>query len=120
GKYSLSDYNFEQPAMDLSASVASTVALQGIDAFEIYDYPGRFKTKDGGDATVGMRMEEEESEHKLIEGSSVCRSFASGHKFELKDHFRRENNGNFFLIRVRTLVSGGSNCLGGRRLMVDY
>src|SRR5262249_36256701 len=93
GRYSLADYNFEKPSLDLSASVTSTVGVQGVDAFEIYDYPGGFKTKDAGDVTVGRRMEEEESEHKVVDGSGVCRSFSSGHKFDLADHFRRDANG---------------------------
>ena len=79
--------------LDLSGSVDSTIDLRGIEAFEIYDYPGGFKTKDDAVTTAaGLRMEEEESAHKRIQGAGVCRSFASGHKFDLNGPFRPDAN----------------------------
>jgi len=120
GKYALADYNFETPAIDLSSSLTSTVPIQGNDAFEIYDYPGGFGTRADGDAAVGWRMEEEESQHKVIEGESVCRSFSAGYKFELKEHFRRDMNGTYVLTTVQHRASVGDQYIGGEEVGENY
>jgi type VI secretion system secreted protein VgrG len=96
------------------------VQLQGIDAFEVYDYPGGFRTKDDGDKTTGRRMEEQETEHKFVEGAGVCRSFSSGHKFDLEDHFRRDTNGSYVLTMVQHSASAGSNYTGGMERAETY
>ena len=120
GKYSLADFNFEKPTSELSGSVSSTINLSGIDGFEIYDYPGGFKTKDDADQFAKLRMEEEESTHKRIQGAGVCRAFASGYKFDFTDYFRPDANMTCVLTEVQHEASVGSNYTGGDDVPESY
>ncbi len=87
GKYALNDFNFETPSADLKVDAPSQKSL-GPGEREIYDYPGGFGKRAGGDRLVNIRMEEEEAEITTISGSGQCRAFTSGYKFTLKDYYR--------------------------------
>ena len=92
-------------------------AVGSVDALEIYDYPGEYAqrfdgvSRSGGDQTkeleliasdkertVKIRMQEEALAGLIIQGSSNCRHFTSGHKFTLERHFNA--NGVYVLTSV--------------------
>ena len=54
GKITLRDYNFETPASDLTAT------FTGDEPNEIYDYPGKYADRGGGDRYARLRLEERE------------------------------------------------------------
>ncbi|MBI4523606.1 MAG: type VI secretion system tip protein VgrG [Deltaproteobacteria bacterium] len=79
------------------------------DKLEIYDFPGEYAQRfdgvdrGGGDRssdlqkifkdnqrTVDIRMAEETVPSLVIEGTSNCRQFVSGHKFTLQRHFNAD------------------------------
>src|SRR5262249_26494688 len=91
---------FETPSNSLLASVDSQIAQGSYDKFEIYDYPGEYETRAGGDGWVRLRMEEEAAAHAVIHGASSCRSFISGFRFDLSKHFRRDQNGAYVLTSI--------------------
>ncbi len=97
GKYSTGDYNYLSPTTNLSVEVESSVELGPWDR-EVYDFPGEFKTRSQGENLAGIRIEGEEAKITTIKGSSTCRAFASGYKFELLDHYRQEMNNNQYLL----------------------
>lgn len=129
GKYTLWDHCFELPHKHLAAdktiandvqvgSVAHKQKLGANDKLEIYDYPGEYAqrfdgiTQGGGDQpaelqkifednkrTVGIRMQQETVPGLIIQGSSTCRQFVSGHKFSLERHFNAD--GQYLLMSVR-------------------
>ncbi|MGH9901415.1 MAG: type VI secretion system Vgr family protein, partial [Pyrinomonadaceae bacterium] len=105
GKYSIVDFDFEKPLLDLTAGV------DGADArkYEIYDYPGEYKTKSEGEGLVGIRMQEEEATRILASGSSTCRFFTTGYKFDFKDHYRKDLNKTYVLTSVYHTADAGSN-----------
>lgn len=105
GKYTVVDFDFEKPSLDLTASV------EGADErkYEIYDYPGEYKTKSDGEGLVGVRMQEEETNRIFVNGSSTCRGFTPGYKFDLKDHYRKEINKSYVLTSVHHSGEAGTN-----------
>ena len=109
GKYSLTDYNFETPSTSLLSSDPTMVKVGGNTAYEIYDYPGEYLNRSQGDATTKVRMQEEETGHLVVSGSSVCRAFASGYKFKLEDHYRDDMNDSYLLTDVQHVASVGSS-----------
>jgi type VI secretion system secreted protein VgrG len=97
GKYTLKDFNFETPATDLKVEVPSQQAV-GPGEREIYDYPGGYGKRAEGDRLANIRMQEEEAAVTTINGSSNCRAFTSGYKFDLKDYYRDDMNNKAYVL----------------------
>ncbi|HUY13833.1 MAG TPA: type VI secretion system tip protein TssI/VgrG [Terriglobia bacterium] len=114
GKYSLTDYNFETPSTSLLASEPTIVSVGGNSGFEMYDYPGDYLKKPDGQSLAKIRMQEEEVNCTISTGTSVCRAFTSGYKFELADCYRDDLNTSYLLTEVQHTASvGGSFTTGG-------
>jgi len=88
--------------------VPSRVKVGGNDNFEVFDYPGDYEKKNQGDRLVKLRVEEEEATHLLVEGAGVVRSFTSGHRFELADHYCRSFNSEYVLTEVHHSATVGT------------
>ena len=97
----------------------------GNDKYEIYDYPGEFahrydgidngggeqsgelgKISPDGTRTAELRMQAETVAGLVIQGSSNCNHFTSGHKFTLEKHFDAE--GNYIITSVHHMARGGT------------
>lgn len=105
GKYTVADFNFEQPKLDLTA----TLDGKQVPQYEIYDYPGEYTTKSAGERLVGIRMQEEETPREVITGAGTCRGFAPGYRFKLRDHYRRAFEREYALISVYHSADQGVN-----------
>jgi type VI secretion system secreted protein VgrG len=103
GKYALDDYDFENPATDL------TVNVSGKGTYELYDYPGEYTKRAAGDNLVRVRLQETETPYQVAYGSSDCRAFTSGYKFNLTDHYRGSQNQPYALTLVRHSASQGGD-----------
>jgi type VI secretion system secreted protein VgrG len=95
GKVTLRDYDFEQPSLNLEASVA------GQYPEEHYAYPGRYTTLDDGDRFARLQLEGEESRQHIVRAGGTCRTFQSGFRFDLKGHYRPDANQTYLLLEVR-------------------
>jgi type VI secretion system secreted protein VgrG len=95
GKVTLRDYDFEQPSLQLEASVA------GKHPEEHYAYPGRYTSLDDGDRFARLLLEGEEARQQVARGGGTCRTFQSGYRFDLKDHYRKDANQPYLLLEVR-------------------
>lgn len=113
GKYAVTDYNFETPSVRLMAEMNTQIAVGGNEKFEIYDYPGEYRTKAEGDGIAKIRMEEEEAQYKVITGSGGVRVFTSGYTFTLQDYVRKDINGKYVLTQVQHVASVGNAYAGG-------
>ncbi len=113
GKYSLTDYNFETPSTSLLASEPSMVSVDAKTKSEIFDFPGEYLKKPQGEQFAKLRMETEESSHVMATGSSICRSFTSGYRFDLEDHPRRDLNASYVLTEVQHVASAGGVYVSG-------
>jgi type VI secretion system secreted protein VgrG len=86
GKWSYTDYDFENPSTDLSTKTNSLVSVGDNSKYEFYDYPGEYKVKGDGESLVKLRMQEEEQEYDTVVGTGNSRSFSPGFKFTLEKH----------------------------------
>jgi type VI secretion system secreted protein VgrG len=100
GKCSLTDYNFETPSNKLEVNVESIHPPAAREKFEIYDYPGRYLNRPGGEELVKIRIEEEEMKRLTARGTSNCRAFTSGYRFALTKHYRDDLNKSYVLLSV--------------------
>jgi type VI secretion system secreted protein VgrG len=106
GKWAQTDYNFEDhparneptPAKLLMTDQTSTVKLDNIEKYELYDYPGGYEKKDDGQADAKIRMEADEVEYEVVRADSKCRSFTPGGKFKIKDHLSKSEQGKQYVI----------------------
>ncbi len=114
GKWSLTDYNFENPSTSLLLNKSSLISLQDNSKYEFYDFPGLYGQKGPGESLTMLRMQGEESRHNIVSGSSHCRSFSPGGKFEVaKHHNDAEKGGKWVLTRVTHTANLGGNYLTG-------
>ncbi len=116
GKYTVTDFNFETPLLDLTAQVTGKDSR----GYEIYDFPGEYAKKDEGESLVGVRMQEEESPLMVVTGSGTCRAFTSGYRFELKEHYRRDFNKAYTLISIRHSCEQGMEFRSGADPSADF
>jgi type VI secretion system secreted protein VgrG len=107
GKYALTDYNFETPSTSLAVNVNTTISVNGNSKYEIYDYPGEYLKKAQGNDLVKLRMEEEEAMHTVLTGTSTCRAFLSGYRFDLEGHSSDAMNATYLLTEVQHAASVG-------------
>ncbi len=115
GKYTLTDYNFKTPSTSLLASEPTIDTIGGNAKFELFDYPGEYASRSDGTAFAKLRMQEEEAGHLLAHGSSVCRAFTTGYKFDLEDHYQASMNTSYVLTEIQHIASvgGGYSSSGG-------
>lgn len=113
GKWSIKDYNFEDPMNDLEMPTNSQIQIGENSRYEAYDYPGEFVNEEGttgsrGEAFAKFRMEAEEADSRLIQGDGVCTGFTAGTHFKLKDHFNDDFNDQRYFITSVTHTIGQS------------
>ena len=110
GKYTLKDFNFEIPSTDLKADAPSQQSL-GPGEREVYDYPGKYDKKAAGDRLANIRMQEQEAQITTITGSSDCRAFTSGDRFDLLDYYRSDMNQKSYVLT--SINHGATEPVGG-------
>jgi type VI secretion system secreted protein VgrG len=109
GKYTVTDYNFTTPSTSLCANEPTVVDLSASQPLELFDYPGLHTTKDQGDTVAKLRMQEEETSHMVVSGASNCRGLMSGYTFELKNHYRADQNTTYVVTEVQHSASAGQS-----------
>jgi type VI secretion system secreted protein VgrG len=109
GKYSVTDYNFTTPSTSLLANEPTVVSLSASQDLELYDYPGLHTTKDEGDTVAKVRMQEEEAGYMVVSGAGNGRGLMSGFSFELKNHYRSDQNTKYVATEVRHFGSAGQS-----------
>lgn len=105
GRYAINDFNFQQALLNLTSNVSGKDERK----LEIYNYPGKYETRDQGERLVGIRMQEHQSPQKIAKGSSTCRGFAAGYRFELTDHYRRDFNKEYVIVSNYISSDQGTN-----------
>jgi type VI secretion system secreted protein VgrG len=107
GKFTLDDYNFEKPTNKLLASSPTTVALPGISAYEVFDYPGLYQETDAGATLAGLRVGADEAAYDVVEARSTYRTFAPAGTFTVKRHTDASEVGKSFVITAIGHSIGG-------------
>jgi len=109
GKYTVTDYNFTTPSTSLLANEPTVVDLSASQPLELFDYPGLHTTKDEGDTVAKVHMQEEEAAYMVVSGAGNARALMSGFSFELKNHYRDDQNTNYLTTEVRHFGSAGQS-----------
>jgi type VI secretion system secreted protein VgrG len=108
GNWALKDYDFQQPALTLLST------LSGSGSSERFEYPGKYTKPEDGDRYAKVRLEESESMQSVVRGYGDTRSFASGHKFKLEDHYRADLNVDYLLVEVQHWGTSGDFIAGSQ------
>jgi type VI secretion system secreted protein VgrG len=111
GKYTVTDYNFTTPSTSLLSNEPTVVNLAASQGLELFDYPGLYTTKDEGETVAKLRMQEEEASYMVATGASSCRGLATGNTFQLKNHYRSDQNATYFITGVEHHASVGQTYL---------
>ena len=98
---SLTDYDFQKPKVKLDVRATS-------DRYDLYDYPGKYLTRDLGEQYAQIHLEEQESQRIILNGTSNCRQFVSGHQFNLHDISGQFADDSWVLISVAHSASATS------------
>ena len=100
GKWSLNDYNFEQPTKAQLQTTASTSKFANVEKYEHYEYAPYHDFSGIKDLTK-KRIEAEEAPMNTIEASSDCSSFYAGGKFKLAKHAVSSEQGTYIITTIR-------------------
>lgn len=97
GRFSVQDYFFENPQTSLLASqqilpaamvgkVNHALKIGGNDEWEVYEYPGRYDSKNLGKDIAKHAMEQMEMSQFVIQGESNACQLTPGYRFSLTNH----------------------------------
>jgi len=100
GKTALQSYDFERPSTSLLAE-ASLVREHGEAEYEQFDYEGESYLKPDGTQRVQNRIDELQSRHERLAGSTNAQTLASGYSFELERHPRADQNQKYLCLETR-------------------
>ncbi|WP_434623528.1 type VI secretion system Vgr family protein [Azospirillum sp. B2RO_4] len=93
GRWATKDYDFQAPRTPLDSDEASVAKVPVSTKYELFEYPGRFATRDAGSTLARRRMETEERGLEGVRGVGACRTLHPGMTFALTDHpTASENN----------------------------
>jgi type VI secretion system secreted protein VgrG len=107
GACALRDFNFEQPAARPHAARESpTGNLHG--NLEVYDYPGLFTKSSEGDARACLRLEREQTQHRIYEGVGELRGLSSGWRFAVTGYPGEEQNREYVVVASLLDVSANA------------
>ena len=98
GKYTLKDFDFEQPSADLGVDdTASRKHKQA--ALEVYDYPGEYIDAGGpGKHYVTTRLEELQCQHGRVRGACDVKGLHVGGLFTMSAHPRSDQNKEYLVV----------------------
>jgi len=96
GKYTLRDFNFEKPTLDLTAQDKATSHQE----LEVYDYPGEYLEQAPGKRLAKIRLEEAVMFKDLATGNSSCPRFTPCFTYQMTKHEHSQFNKEYLLIRM--------------------
>lgn len=91
------DYNFENPSLDLTATL-NTTFTGGSE--EYYDYPGMYLQKSHGDAMVGLLADHQDSSVTRVSFKSLARALSCGCRVNIASHFYDAANDEMFVLAI--------------------
>lgn len=99
GKVTLSDYDYLKPDASLKGDAQGS-ARYSRSEMEIYDYPGRYKTKDDGETYAKFRLEAEQALDKRRYAKGNAISLFPGGMVDLAKHPRDAENREYLIVRA--------------------
>lgn len=96
GKFTLRDYDFERPKLDLTKSAAADAETD----LEIYDYPGRYFDPALGERLAKVRLEAEQVERDTLEIEADLTRLVPGRMLTITEALHDELNARWFVTGV--------------------
>jgi len=97
GKYTVQDYNFTTPSVDLTSRTVNSATHKYGD-YEVYEYPGPYKDTGEGQKVSDVRMQAIAAGRTQYHGASNSRKLRSGWKFKLDKYPDKALNDKDYLI----------------------
>lgn len=94
GKFTLRDYNFERPALDLTCEAEGATDTD----LEIYDYPGEYGDPGEGKRLAQVRLEAEQAWGETVTVEALCPRLEAGRVVKLTDAGDLE--GEYFVVEA--------------------
>ncbi|MBV8914780.1 MAG: type VI secretion system tip protein VgrG, partial [Acetobacteraceae bacterium] len=104
GKYTVQDYNFTTPSVDLTSRTVKSATHQ-YGSYEVYEYPGPHKVADEGQKLADVRMQAIAAGRSVYHGMSNCRKLHGGWKFKLDKYPDDALNKDYLITRSEITVS---------------
>ena len=132
GKHSLRDHNFQLPSQDLEQTKETAFKRANNNSLEVFDYPGEFAehfnkpdarmgdVSTEGRTIVAIRMEEDDTRHISIAGTSDLKSLVSGYRFELKGHENDDYNKQFVITSLQAEATQTPSYISGEAVGQPY
>lgn len=96
GRYTMRDYNFNNPSLDLTADETADENTER----EIFEFPGNYEEQPEGSRLAQVRLQQTVMYRDLASGTSVCPRFCPGFTFTLAGHSLDSLNQEYLLTEV--------------------
>jgi len=128
GGYEQWDWHFERPSSPYDVSKNTAAPIAGNTSYKLVDFPGRFTqyfnkidnysgSSSEGEHQTKMRMQELECGNPLYRGTTYCRAFSSGQRFQLVGG---DSPGTYLLVHIEHQGSQYPPYLSGMEAPVLY
>ena len=101
GKFTLRDYDFENPSVDLLTDKTGSSRQHDEAKHEVYDYPGRYTVKGDGTTRANVRLEAASALFGRYSGEGATPGLVVGGKFALIKHPRTDQNSNYIVLKTQ-------------------
>ena len=97
--YIHNDFDFKNPKANLLTQSQIPREHTGAE-FAFYDGLGEYVTKSEGEEYAKIRIEEIQAHHQVFTGKAGARGIVLGHKFNLTDSYREDQNREYVVIAI--------------------
>jgi len=118
GQWTLNDYNFKQPAKNLTANSKTASKFANNSKFEHYEYPDLYESSQGNNL-VKIRLEAEEVAINKVNAASNYSQLYAGGKFKLAKHTTKSEKGSYIITRINHSANE-SSYYSGEDSQEDY
>ena len=112
GRYTVNDFDFEKPTVDLVAKSAHAES-HDLSNYEYYDYPGQYVVRGEGEQYARVRLEELHSQYEVVSASGAVRGIQTGCTFKLVDHAQTDKNEEFLVTEASYHIINNQPGSGG-------
>ncbi|MFN8367755.1 MAG: type VI secretion system tip protein TssI/VgrG [Candidatus Kapaibacterium sp.] len=99
GKYTTTDYNFEQPLTSLLTNAETGIGVP-VAGSDTYEFPGEIYSTSDSSSLTTKRAEELEAETVQLLGKSYVRSLRSGYIYTLTEHDNSSFNDSYVITEM--------------------
>ena len=117
GKAVLTSYDFERPSTKLQVETAYARAHEQAEG-EVFDFQGDYTRKEDGQQLTDNRIDEIQSRHEQLSGTTNAHGLAAGHLFTLEGHPRADQNIQY--LCARTVITAQVNAEESGNAAGDY